>query len=201
MIADSIGASSRFPSIQLAAGAGESDSKEGNGISFTRRGVKLPQVQRPSVLYRQLFTSKADRSRTEYLLRSGRSSLDLVLDDALRLQKSLPARDRDKLEEYFESFRAVEKRMGANSKPSRRFTRFDFPVDYPQPADRSGQIVDLKPGAKTDSLRNFIPFTDLAKLFSTEGTRFRLSGLSHHGNNPAILICYDPGYIHCFAGF
>ena len=50
-----------FPVDSVAAGAGESDSKQGNGISFTRQGVKLPQVQRPSVLYKQLFMSKADR--------------------------------------------------------------------------------------------------------------------------------------------
>ena len=35
-----------------------------------------------------------------YMSRSGRSSLDLVLDDALRLQKSVTSTDRDKLDEY-----------------------------------------------------------------------------------------------------
>ena len=101
IVADSIGAKSRFPSIQLAAGAGESDSKQGNGISFTRQGVKLPQVQRPSVLYKQLFMSKADRARTEYLLRSGQR-FDLVLECAAFTEIQMPGRDRDKLEEYFE---------------------------------------------------------------------------------------------------
>ena len=50
-------------------------------------------------------------ARMEYMLRSGRSSLDLVLDDALRLQKSVTSTDRDKLDEYFDSMRSVEKRM------------------------------------------------------------------------------------------
>ena len=215
MIADSIGASSRFPSIQLAAGAGESDSKEGNGISFTRRGVKLPQVQRPSVLYRQLFTSKADRSRTEYLLRSGRSSLDLVLDDALRLQKSLPTRDRDKLEEYFESFRAVEKRMGRQLEtindpiptPDYKLPGYD-PITPNLQIEAEQIMYDLMTLAlETDSTRVISFFLHgLGQVFSFEGKALGSGyhGLSHHGNNPAMirdLVTIETAHIHCFAGF
>ncbi len=107
MIADSIGQQTRIPSIELTAGSGEGPQ----AMSFTKQGVGLPQVDRPSVLYKRLFASDADRARTEYLLASGESSLDMVLDDATRLQRSLPSRDRAKLDEYFESLRAVEKRM------------------------------------------------------------------------------------------
>ncbi len=70
MMADSIGAKSRFASIQLVAGASESNTKGGNAISFTHQGIALPMIQRPSVFYKQLFISKADRARTEYMLRS-----------------------------------------------------------------------------------------------------------------------------------
>ena len=81
------------------AGSGEGSK----AMSFTRRGVSLPMIQRPSVLYKQLFISKEDRARTEYVLKSGRSSLDHVVQDAKRLQKSLPPTDSAKLDEYFES--------------------------------------------------------------------------------------------------
>lgn len=106
-IADELGQNSRFPSIELTAGSGELP----HPMSFTRRGVGLPMIQRPSVLYRRLFVSKSDMARTDYLLRSGRSGLDLLKDDAKRLQAAVSNRDKDRLEEYFESFRAVEKRM------------------------------------------------------------------------------------------
>jgi len=215
MVADSIGVQSRFPSIQLAAGAGEADSKKGNGISFTRRGIKLPQIQRPSVLYKQLFMSKADRLRTEYLLRSGKSSLDLVLDDALRLQKSLTGRDRDKLEEYFESFRAVEKRMG------RQLETINDPVplpDYKLPSydpitpnlqiEAEQIMYDLMTLAlETDSTRVISFFLHgLGQVFSFDGQALGSGyhGLSHHGNNPAMirdLVTIETAHIHCFAGF
>jgi hypothetical protein len=66
-------------------------------------------IQRPSVFYRQLFSSEADLARTEYLLRSGRSGLDLVLEDAKRLRSAVPSADSHKLEEYFDSRERVEK--------------------------------------------------------------------------------------------
>ena len=215
MVADSIGAKSRFPSIQLAAGAGESDSKQGNGISFTRQGVKLPQVQRPSVLYKQLFMSKADRVRTEYLLRSGQSSLDLVLDDARRLQKSLPGRDRDKLEEYFESFRAVEKRMGRQlqtlnepvPEPNYKLPGYD-PITPNLQIEAEQIMYDLMTLAlETDSTRVISFFLHgLGQVFSFNGKALGSGyhGLSHHGNNPAMirdLVTIETAHIHCFAGF
>ena len=215
MIADSIGARSRFPSIQLTAGGGESNTKGGNAISFTRQGVALPMVQRPSVFYKQLFMSKADRARTEYMLRSGQSSLDLVLEDAMRLQKSLPARDRDKLEEYFESFRAVEKRMGHQldtindpvPEPDYRLPSYD-PITPNLQIEAKQIMYDLMALAlETESTRVISFFLHgLGQVFSFDGKApgSGYHGLSHHGNNPAMirdLVAIETAHIHCFAGF
>jgi hypothetical protein len=69
VIADEIGQTTRFPSLELAAGAGDSQQ----AMSFTRQGIGLPQINRPTVLYRRLFRSETDLARTEYLLASGKS--------------------------------------------------------------------------------------------------------------------------------
>lgn len=107
MIADALGQDTRYPSIELTAGSGQGP----RAMSFTQQGIGLPQIDRPSVPYRKLFASDTDRARSAYLLESGGSRLDMVLDDATRLQRSLGGRDRAKLEEYSKSLRAVEKRM------------------------------------------------------------------------------------------
>lgn len=99
---------SAIASLELTAGSGEGVVP----MSFTREGTGLPMIARPSVLYRQLFASPTDQKRTEYLRASGRSSLDAVREDARRLQRSLPATDRDRLDDYFASLRAVEQRLG-----------------------------------------------------------------------------------------
>ncbi len=210
-IADQISQKTRFTSIELTAGAGEVSKS----MSYTKQGVGLPMIQRPSVLYKKLFISKADQARTEYLLRSGRSSLDMVLEDAMRLQKSLGGRDGDKLEEYFESFRAVEKRMG------RQIETINDPVpetDYKLPGydpitpnlqiEAEAIMYDLMTLAlETGSTRVISLFLHgLGQVFSFDGKALSAGyhGLSHHGNDPVMirdLVAIETAHMHCLAGF
>ncbi|HAC81885.1 MAG TPA: hypothetical protein DCG06_16425, partial [Deltaproteobacteria bacterium] len=215
MMADSIGAKSRFSSMQLVAGASESNTKGGNAISFTRQGIALPMVQRPSVFYKQLFMSKADRARTEYMLRSGRSSLDVVLEDAMRLQKTLNGRDRSKLEEYFESLRAVETRMGRQletindpvPEPDYKLPSYD-PITPNLQIEAEETMYDLMTLAlETESTRVISFFLHgLGQVFTFDGKPVGSGyhGLSHHGNNPAMirdLVKVETAHIHCLARF
>ncbi|MGB1129836.1 MAG: DUF1552 domain-containing protein, partial [Haloferula sp.] len=210
-IADGLGGKSRFASLQLAAGMGEGSK----AMSFTRQGIPLPMVQRPSVLYKTLFASAEDRARTEYVLRSGRSSLDPLVEDAKRLQADLPARDRDKLEEYFESVRAVEKRMGRHLDtindpvpvPDYKLPNYD-PITPNLQIEAESIMYDLMTLAlETDSTRVISFFLDgLGQVFSLDGRALGSGyhGLSHHGNNPEMirdLVAIETAHVHCFAGF
>ena len=210
-IADVIGGKSRFASIELATGVGEG----AKSMSFTRQGVGLPTIMRPSVLYRRLFTSEADRERTEYLLKSGQSSLDSVLDDARRLQASLPQSDREKLDEYFDSFRSVEKKVG------RQLASLDEPV--PDPGYRLPSYDPITPNLQmeagtimydlmtlaleTGSTRVMSLFLDgLGQVFAIDGEVLKAGyhALSHHGNDPEMikdLIAIERAHFECFAGF
>jgi hypothetical protein len=210
-IADQLSSETRFASFELTAGVGEVSK----AMSYTKQGVGLPMIQRPSVFYKQLFISKADRARTEYLLRSGQSTLDPVLEDAMRLQKSLPSRDRDKLEEYFESLRAVETGMG------RQLARINDPVpetSYKLPSydpitpnlqiEAETIMYDLMALAlESGSTRVLSLFLHgLGQVFSFNGQVLSAGyhGLSHHGNDPTMirdLIAIETAHIHCFAGF
>lgn len=211
MIADSIGQQSRYPSIELTAGSGEGPQ----AMSFTRQGVGLPQIDRPSVLYKRLFTSGADRKRTEYVLASGLSSLDLVLDDAARLQRSLGSRDRAKLEEYFESVRAVEKRMerqrAALDEPvattTYRLPDYD-PITPNLQIEAESILYDLMALAlETGQTRVITLFLHgLGQVFSLDGRQLVAGyhGLSHHGNDPVMirdLVAIETAHMHCLAGF
>lgn len=83
VVAEQIAPLTRIPSFQLCT-RGRGSQK----LSYNRQGVPLPLIERPSVIYKQLFCSADDRKRTDYLLRSGQSALDTVLDGAKRLQKN-----------------------------------------------------------------------------------------------------------------
>lgn len=210
-IADQIGGTSRFASVELATGVGEGAKT----MSFTKQGVGLPTIMRPSVLYKQLFVSKEDRERAGYLIRSGKSSLDSVLEDAKRFQASLPKRDREKLDEYFDSFRAVEKRM------DRQLASLDEPAPettYRLPAYdpitpnlqmEAGNIMyDLMVLAlESGSTRVLSLFLDgLGQVFAIEGEILKAGyhALSHHGNDPEMiddLVAIERAHLECFAGF
>ncbi|MGY8719881.1 MAG: DUF1552 domain-containing protein, partial [Verrucomicrobiia bacterium] len=211
MIADQIGQDSRFPSIQLTAGTGEGTK----AMSFTKRGIGLPMIQRPSVFYNQMFMSAADKSRMEHMLRSGKSSLDNVLDDALRLQRSVPSRDRDKLDEYFDSLRSVEKRM------EHQIASINDPVpttDYRLPdsdpitpnllMEAETLMYDLMALAlENESSRVLSMFLDgLGQVFSIDGEPLKAGyhGLSHHGNDPAMirdLVKIERSHVQCLSNF
>lgn len=210
-IADAIGQQTRYPSIELTAGSGEGPQ----AMSFTKQGVGLPQIDRPSVLYKRLFASEADRARTEYLLASGESSLDMVLDDANRLQRSLGPRDRAKLDEYFESIRAVEKRMerqlAALDEPAATTTYklpdYD-PITPNLQIEAEGILYDLSALAiESGQTRVITMFLHgLGQVFSLDGRQLVAGyhGLSHHGNDPVMirdLVAIETAHMHCLAGF
>jgi hypothetical protein len=210
-IADHIGGEPRFASIELATGVGEGAKT----MSFTKQGVGLPTIMRPSVFYKQLFGSKADRARAEYLINSGKSSLDSVLDDAKRLQSTLPKRDQEKLSEYFDSFRAVEKRMDRQLAtldepvPETRYQLPSYDPITPNLQMEAGKIMyDLMVLAlDSGSTRVLSLFLDgLGQVFAIDGEILKAGyhALSHHGNDPGMiedLVAIERAHMECFAGF
>lgn len=189
IVAEQIGQQSRFPSVQLTAG------KASRSMNYTRQGIALPMIQRPSFFYQQLFASPEDRAHTEYLLQSGRSALDVVLADAQALQRRVSARDRAKLGEYFDSVRDLEKRM------TRQLNGIDEPVpetDYRLPGydpispnlmlEAETLMYDLMALAlETDSSRVLTMFlAGLGQVFTINGETLQAGyhALSHHGNDP-----------------
>lgn len=209
IVARALGQSTRFESIQLTAG------QASRHMSYNHDGVALPMIQRPSVFYNKLFASAADRAHKEYLLKSGRSSLDLVRDEAKRLQGRVSARDRDKLNEYFGSVREVEKRM------TRQLNGIDLPLprtDYKLPGydpiapnlmiEAEQLMYDLMVLAlETDSTRVMTMFlAGLGQVFTIDGETLQAGyhALSHHGNDEEKiqdLVRVEVEHMKCLENF
>lgn len=213
MIADRIGQKSRFASLHLIAGA--SEHTNGRQMSYTKEGVPLPEIERPSVLYKRLFMSGADRARVAYLLSSGKSVLDEVVADAKRLDATLPASDRAKLGEYFDSVRTVERRM------SRQIETID--EEIPQPNYKLPETDPITPNLMMEAEE--VLYDLMALAIQTESTRvitfglyglgqvFSIDGqalsagyhaLSHHGNDPRMvgdLVKLERSHMSKLAGF
>jgi hypothetical protein len=209
--AKKIGGNTRFESLQISAGRGSFRQK----MVFNEQGIPLPMIERPSVVYQKLFGLPADVDRTEYLLKSGNSSLDKVTSEARQLQNRVSTDDKHKLEEYFSSVRDLEKRMARQLKG----------LHEPRP-DVNYQLPEHDPIAPTLMLENQALMYDLIALaLETDSTRvitmmlpglgqvFTIKGemlsagyhaLSHHGNNPSMitdLIKIESQHMKLFAGF
>jgi len=107
IVANKVGDNARYASLQVTCGRPPNDAR----ISFTRDGVALPMIGRPSVLYNTLFRSDSDKARIQYILDGNGSVLDDVLEEARAIKKKASWQDQRKINEYLSSVRDVEKKL------------------------------------------------------------------------------------------
>lgn len=190
VVAKSIGDQTRFDSLQITCGT----PPGGGQMSFTKEGIMLPAIGRPSVLFGKLFSSDSDKARMGYVLDSGGSVLDLVMEEARALERRVTTRDREKLGEYFSSVRDVEQQIQKQrqwlEKPSPKI-EYALPEFDPVAPDLSLEcesiMYDLMTLAlETDSTR-VISFLvpGSGQVFNIDGRLLSAGyhGLSHHGND------------------
>ena len=209
--AKKIGAHTRFESLQISAGRGSNQQK----MVFNEQGIPLPKIERPSVFYQKLFGLPSDADRTEYLLKSGNSSLDKVTSEAKQLQNRVSTEDKSKLDEYFSSVRDLEKRM------ARQLRGLHEPrpeVDYQLPThdpiaptlmlENQALMYDLIALAlETDSTRVItMMLPGLGQVFTINGEMLSAGyhALSHHRNNSNMikdLIKIEAQHMKLLAGF
>lgn len=204
-----LGSDTRFESIQVSAG------KTSRPMNFTAKGVPLPMIERPSVLYRKLFASPDDRARMDYLLESGQSAIDQVREEAQSLKRTVSQGDQRKLDEYFDAVRNVERRIhkqidGLDTEvPHVEYELPEFDPIAPTLMLECEQIMyDLMALAlQTDSTRVItLNIGGLGQVFTLDGQTLRAGyhALSHHGNDPdkiRDLVRVETEHIKCIAQF
>ena len=104
-----LGPVTRFPTLSLRVGPG------GGSLSFSSDGVRIPSEVSPARVYRQLFVQgTADEVAAQVeMLKEGQSLMDGLSDKAIRLRKTVSKSDRERLDQFFTSFREMEQRLHA----------------------------------------------------------------------------------------
>lgn len=99
-----IGTATRFPTLTLGGPY---------TLSVTQSGVQLPGYDKPSAAFAKLFLDGKGAQVQAQLrkLHDGRSIMDTVADQVHDLQRGLPARDNQRLDEYLSAVREVEQRL------------------------------------------------------------------------------------------
>lgn len=183
-LAKFLGGETRFPSLVLGSSGNDSPS-------YTENGAMIPAVSSPAAVFDQLFANgtEAERKKQAILVREGRSIMDLVEEDAKRLQMALGRSDRDRLDQFFSSVRNLEKRMASSEAWAEKLkpeVKADRPIDIQNSRDFIGQqnlmsdVVRL--ALETDSTR-FIVYHlgGSSGVVPIPGVQQGYHGLSHHG--------------------
>ena len=198
IIADKIGAQTRFPSIEIGDLSGTGGALHSHTLAFDRNGTPLPSENNPQRLFERLFVPDDAASREATLKRYAekRSILDDVLGEAKALEKSLGRADQAKLGEYLSSVRETELRVQR---------QVDW-VDVPKPKiDPTGLQLVSQPGNAHDRPMwldvmleiSYLAFlTDTTRVITFEWAReaggYAPGGqnhheLSHHGGDAGML--------------
>jgi hypothetical protein len=199
VLAEAIGQTTPLPSLEIGLEdvrmVGGCDSgyscAYSNTISWSSPTTPLPYESNPRRVFERLFGDgeTTDPEARAIRLRQDRSLLDFVLDDTRRLAPTLGASDRNKLEDYLDSVREVERRIqnierqGAVELPS-----LDRPEGVPPTFEEHVQLMsDLIAIAFQADLTRVVTI-----MYSREGGNRTYPsigvpdahhGLSHHQNN------------------
>jgi len=179
--AEQIGNQTRYPSLVLAM------SSEGNAtLSYTRSGAPIPSEKSPKKLFQKLFVQgkPEEVAASVEALRQGRSTLDFLGEQTSRLNRSLSAADRDRMDQYFTSVRELEQRLHSSEAWEQK----------PKP------VVNAAPPEDIEDAREFVAKTRLMfgvmKLaIETDSTRVIsffidttvIHNITHHGNRPEVI--------------
>jgi hypothetical protein len=184
----------RFPSLELTCDAVRKSGNCDSGYSCAYQynlawqspTTPVAPEPNPRLLFERLFGAGRPGERAESLKRrqeQQHSILDFVLDDARSLQRTLAARDKEKLDQYLGSVREIEKRI----------QRAEHFGTAPDPAMDTPSGI---PAGYEDYIQLMYDMMLLA--FQTDSTRIATFLLANEGSNrpfPEIGIAEGHHYL------
>jgi hypothetical protein len=171
LMAEVQGVSTRFSSLEIAV--------EGVSLAWSRDGIQIPAERNTQQIFNMLFGVEKDGKAAIRRRLSRRGSiLDLVADDAKRVNNKLGKEDQTKLDEYLTAVRQVEERT----------RRADEWLNYPKPALPPTEAERLQRKLTMAQAGEYYRlFYDLMVMaLRTDSTRVITCGIGGEGNASGI---------------
>lgn len=191
LIAREIGHLTRFPSLELTCDTGRKSGRCDSGyacayqynISWQSPNTPVAPEANPRMVFERLFGGGPIGERQKNLQKrraQQRSILDFVMEDAQALRQQTDYQDQQKLDEYLESVRAIEKRIQDS----------ESDTDTPDPN------VETPEGIPESFSGHMALMYDMMGLaFQTDSTRVATLQLAHEGMNTSYPeIGIDEGH-------
>src|SRR5262245_19246296 len=200
IIAEKIGQDTLMPSMQLAVedpGANSSNCGEGysctytNTISWSSPTQPLPMELNPQVVFERMFGDGSTSDQRTARRARDRSILDSLSGSLSRLRNQTSASDRERLDQYTEDVREIERRLQIAMKAS-TVTPSDMgvPIGVPQTFDEhiklQFSLLALAFQADITRVGTLLFARDLTGRTYPESDAPTLGfhGGSHHGEDP-----------------
>ena len=197
--AQQLGKETQLPSLELAMDllqtVGQCDNGYAcvyqNNLSWSSPTTPLPAEAHPRIVFESLFGEGGSAAERRAALRKRASLLDAFNNDIARLKRDLGAADRDKVNQYLDTIREVERRIQRAEADTKNnpLPDLDRPVGVPAAyADHARLMFDLQLLAFQGDITRVITF-QLARETSNRtypeiGVPDPHHPLSHHGNDP-----------------
>ena len=181
-----LGMDTRFASLQLNT-PDVQNSGHGPGLSLAwdARGKPVSGLENPVAVFHRLFSNDTTPlSERQAMLAEKRSILDAVREDARRVGTGLTKTDSDKLQEYLQSIRDIEIRLGKDEQWL-TVPKAKPPVEEPKPGlagkDEIRVMYDLMVAAlQTDSTRVLTYRQPVGTLLQSLGLKVAPHDMSHY---------------------
>jgi len=199
ILAQHIGKSTPVRSIELSVDyptQGACDSGDCffvNTVSWRNETTPNPTELHPRVVFERLFGDGGTAAERLAHIRKTGSILDSVGAEISRLNASLGAGDKGKLDEYLDSVRDVEQRIqNAEKQGAHSFELPERPVDVPPTFEEHTKLMfDLQVlGFRADVTRvsSMIMSRELSSMtFGQIGVPEQHHAVSHHRNDPELI--------------
>ena len=217
--AKQIGQETQLPSLEMSmdllSTVGQCDNGYAcvyqNNLSWSSPTTPLPSEAHPRIIFERLFGEGGSAAERRAALRKRASLLDSVTEEISRLKTQLGPADRNRVNQYLDTVREVERRIQkaeADAKDD-NLPDLDRPVGVPSSyADHARLMFDLQVLALQGDVTRVITF-QLARETSTRtypeiGVPDPHHPLTHHGNDPdkvAKMAKINTFHVSLFAEF
>jgi len=198
IVAQQIGQETPFPSLEVAtedftgyvgACSPGFNCAYLNTVSWSSPSTPLPMDIDPRVVFERMLGQGGSPAQRAARMRDDRSMLDSITAEAKQLQRGLGNRDRQRVTEYLDNLREIERRIQQAEAHNRTDVTLDVPVGVPDAfEDHVGLMYDLLAVAYQADITRVFSFMLTRELsqrtYQNIGVTEQHHTVSHHGNDP-----------------
>jgi len=197
VVARQIGQDTPFPSIEVAtedftgyvgACSPGFNCAYLNTVSWSTPSTPLPMDINPRVVFERMFGQAGSPAQRAARIRDERSMLDSISAEARQLQRGLGARDNQRVTEYLDNLREIERRIQRAESRNVTNVALETPVGVPDSfEDHVNLMYDLMAVAYQADVTRVFTFMLSRELsqrtYPNIGVTEQHHTVSHHGND------------------